>query len=414
MDPNMSESSTEAPAEPTFYPGRRSASCPFVPAAEIRELADAGPISKVRTWEGKQPWLITGYTEARQLFADTRVSADNHHPSYPHIHEGMKAVAEMSPRTMFNTDGQDHARYRRMLAKPFTPKRLEAMRPNIQKHIDETIDAMLAQGDSADLMKALALPVPSLMICELLGVPYEDHAFFQEATELGFGGNATAEEQQQSTMEMLGFLNKLVEAKTENPAEDLLSDVAELVRDGELQVWEAALQTVGILVAGHETTANMISLAVIALLDQPEQLATIRDTDDPQVLGNAVDELIRYMTIVDTGLRRVAVEDIEVGAEVIRAGDPIIFDLATANWNPEIFTEPGTLDLARSNAAQHLAFGSGRHQCIGLQLARIELGMVLQTLFRRVPGLRLTVPVEEIDFKYDAMVYGVRSLPVAW
>ncbi|APA98741.1 cytochrome P450 [Nocardia seriolae] len=405
---------SESPAEPTFYPGRRSATCPFRPAAEIAELAAAGPISTVRTWEGKRPWLITGYHEARELFADARVSADNHHPSYPHIHEGMKAIAEMSPRTMFNTDGAEHARYRRMLAKPFTPKRLEAMRPNIQKHIDETIDAMLAAGDSADLVTALSLPVPSLMICELLGVPYEDHAFFQEATELGFGGQATAEEQQQSTLDVLGFLNKLVEAKTADPAEDLLSDIAELVNSGELQVWEAALQAVGILVAGHETTANMISLAVIALLDQPEQLALIRDTDDPAVLANAVDELIRYMTIVDTGLRRVAAEDIEVAGTTIHAGDPIVFDLASANFDAKVFTDPETLDLTRENAGAHLSFGSGRHQCIGLQLARIELGMVLQTLFRRIPELRLGKPVEEIEFKWDAMVYGVVSLPVEW
>ncbi|MGW4244272.1 cytochrome P450 [Nocardia sp. NPDC004722] len=409
----MTDSSVEA-AEPTFYPGRRAATCPFRPAAEIAELAAAGPISTVRTWEGKRPWLITDYAVARELFADARVSADNHHPNYPHIHEGMKAVAEMSPRTMFNTDGADHARYRRMLAKPFTPKRLEAMRPNIQKHIDETIDAMLAGGNSGDLVALLSLPVPSLMICELLGVPYEDHAFFQQATELGFGGQASAEEQQQSTLEMLGFLNKLIETKTANPAEDLLSDVAELVNSGELQVWEAALQAVGILVAGHETTANMIALSVIALLDQPEQLAVIRDTDDPVVLGNAVDELIRYMTIVDTGLRRVAAEDIEVAGQVIAAGDPIVFDLASANFDAKVFTDPERLDVARENAGAHLSFGSGRHQCIGLQLARLELGMVLQTLFRRVPRLRLTAPVQEIEFKWDAMVYGVVSLPVAW
>ncbi|WP_460724417.1 cytochrome P450 [Nocardia heshunensis] len=400
--------------EPTFYPGRRSATCPFRPAPEIAELAAAGPISTVRTWEGKRPWLITDYAVARELFADVRVSADNHHPNYPHIHEGMKAVAEMSPRTMFNTDGAEHARYRRMLAKPFTPKRLEAMRPNIQKHIDETIDAMLAGGNEGDLVTLLSLPVPSLMICELLGVPYEDHAFFQQATELGFGGQASAEEQQQSTLEMLGFLNKLIETKTANPAEDLLSDVAELVNSGELQVWEAALQAVGILVAGHETTANMIALSVIALLDQPEQLAIIRDTDDPAVLGNAVDELIRYMTIVDTGLRRVAAEDIEVAGQTIAAGDPIVFDLASANFDAKAFADPEQLDVQRENAGAHLSFGSGRHQCIGLQLARLELGMVLQTLFRRVPSLRLTAPVEEIEFKWDAMVYGVVSLPVAW
>lgn len=410
----MSETTTDRTTDLLDYPVRRAAGCPFAPAPQMREIAAEKPLFKVRIWDGKEPWVVTRYAEARALFTDQRVSSDYHHPEFPHMHEGMKALGAMGPRTMFNTDGLEHARFRRMLAKTFTPKRLEVLRPLIQKHVDEHIDAMLAAGNSADLVRALALPVPSEVICELLGVPYEDHAFFQRHTEIGFDMNASPEEQQQSSLAMLGYLNDLVAAKVENPGEDALSDMAEHVRAGELEVWEAALQGVGMLVAGHETTANMVALSVIALLERPDQLALIRDTEDPKVLATAIDELMRFMSIVQSGQRRVALEDIEIGGEVIRAGDGIMLDLPTANFDSGTFEEPDRLDLERANAAVHLGFGFGAHQCIGLHLARIELGIVLQTLFRRIPELRLAKPVDEIEFKYDSLVYGVHALPVAW
>ncbi|MBL1079381.1 cytochrome P450 [Nocardia sp. 2] len=406
----MTETSTETP----FYPMPRAAACPFAPAPQVREIAAAGPISKVRTWEDKVAWLVTGYEELRALFPDPNVHLDNKHPNFPYISPAMKALAELSPRTMFNTDGAEHARFRRMLAKPFTPKRLELLRPLVQKAVDERIDEMLAAGDSVDLVRALGLPVPSLVICELLGVPYEDHEYFQRSTEIGFDSNTSLEEAQQITIEMLGYLNKLLESKLENPGEDMISDMAELVRAGELQSWEAALQAVGFLAAGHETTANMIGLSVLALLERPEQLALLRDIDDPKLLSSALDELVRYMSITHTGLRRVAAADIEIAGETIREGDGIIFDIGAANWNPETFPDPETIDVTRPNAAQHLAFGAGRHNCIGLQLARLELGITLQTLFRRVPTLRLATTIDQISFKEDAMVYGITTLPVEW
>ncbi|WP_306364271.1 cytochrome P450 [Nocardia sp. CC227C] len=406
--------STSTTAEVPFYPMPRAQGCPFVPAPGVREIAATGPISKVRTWEGKTAWLVTGHAEARTLFADPNVLLDNKHPDFPHTNPSMKAVAELSPRTMLNSDGAEHARFRRMLAKPFTPKRLETLRPLIRKHVDERIDAMLAAGRSADLVTSLALPVSSEVICELLGVPYEDHAFFETLTATGFDSATSVEESAQNTLRMLDYLNKLILAKAEKPGEDTLSDMAELVGAGELQPWEATMEAVGLLAAGHETTANMIALGVVALLESPEQLALIRDTDDPRVLTNAVDELARYLSIPHIGLRRVAVADIDVADETIRAGDAIIFDIGVANWSESVFPDPDRIDLTRSNAAQHLSFGAGRHNCIGLQLARIELSITLQTLFRRIPDLRLTAAIDELDFKEDAMVYGLKALPVEW
>jgi cytochrome P450 len=193
----------------------------------------------------------------------------------------------------------------------------------------------------------------------------------------------------------------------------LVSDLAERVNAEELKVREAAQLAVGVLIAGHETTANMISLSIAALLEHPDQRALLCDTDDPKVVATAVEELMRYLSIIQTGQRRIAVEDIEIGGETIRAGDGIILDVAPANWDARQFHEPDRLDLRRDEGP-HVGFGYGRHQCVGQQLARMELQIVLPTLLRRVPTLRLAVPLDELPFKHDALAYGLYELPVTW
>ncbi|WP_327100538.1 cytochrome P450 [Nocardia vinacea] len=407
-------SGTATDAAVPQYPMERSMRCPFAPPPLELELAAANPLSRVRIWDGSTPWLITGYAEAKALFYDPRVSVDDRRPGFPHWNEGMRAMSTVRPGSVFNRDLDEHARHRRMLTKPFALKRVEALRSAIQKITDEHIDAMLAGPRPADLVAALALPVPSLVISELLGVPYEDHEFFQDRSNVGLGRNNTAEETQANVVEMINYLADLVDAKAENPAEDAISDLAERVKAGEIDRWEAAMQGVGLLFAGHETTGNMIGLGTLALLEHPEQLAVVRDTDDPKVLANAIEELLRYLSIIHTGQRRVAMEDIEIGGEVIRADEGIIIDLAPANWDPNTFQEPGRLDSDRANANQHMAFGHGRHQCVGQQLARAELQIVFQTLFRRIPTLRLATTIDRVDFKHDRLAYGVYELPVEW
>jgi cytochrome P450 len=301
-----------------------------------------------------------------------------------------------------------------MLSRPFTYKRVEGLRPAIQQITDEHIDAILAGPQPADIVTALALPVPSLVISELLGVPYEDHEFFQHHATIGLGRNATAEESLGHAAELAEFLAKLLDAKLDNPTEDALSDLAERVKADEISRDEAVGLGIGVLIAGHETTANMIGLGTLALLENTQQLAVIRDTADPKVLANAIEELLRYLSIIQNGQRRVALEDIEIGGELIGAGDGIIIDLAPANWDPKVFTEPELLYLHRNNAGQNVAFGYGRHQCVGQQLARAELQIVFSTLFRRVPTLHMSAAIDEIPFKHDRLAYGVYELPVAW
>src|SRR5580704_17586338 len=392
----------------------RAGGCPFAPPPEVMELAEVRPLSRVKIWDGSTPWLITGYDEVRTLFSDSRVSVDDRRSGFPHWNEGMLATVHKRPRSVFTADGEEHTRFRRMLSKPFTYKRVEDLRPAIQKITDEHIDAILAGPQPADIVTAFALPVPSLVISELLGVPYEDAEFFQHHANVGLARYASAEDNAKGAMGLAKYLANLVRSKMESPAEDAVSDLAERVKAGELDVREAAQLGTGLLIAGHETTANMIGLGVLALLQYPDQAAVLRDTDDPKVVANAVEELLRYLSIIQNGQRRVAAEDIDIAGEVIRAGEGIIIDLAPANWDAKEFTEPDRLYLHRSGAGQHVAFGYGRHQCVGQQLARAELQIVFHTLLRRIPTLELAVPIEDIPFKHDRLAYGVYELPVTW
>jgi cytochrome P450 len=310
-------------------------------------------------------------------------------------------------------DDPEHARIRRMVTAPFAIKRVEAMRPAIQKITDDLIDAMLAGPTPADLVRSFALPLPSLVICTLLGVPYEDHEFFQQKSSLMINRGSSAEDVIGANDALTDYLDELVGAKLAEPGDDMLSELAARVRSGELTQRDAASMGLLLLVAGHETTANMIALGTVALLENPDQLATLRATDDPKVVSKAVEELLRYLTIVHNGRSRVALEDIEIGGETIRAGDGIIVYTGTGNRDAEVFPDPDRLDIGR-DARRHVAFGFGVHQCLGQPLARVELQVVYSTLYRRIPTLRLATDIDQLPFKHDGLVYGVYELPVTW
>ncbi|MDO3638762.1 cytochrome P450 [Mycolicibacterium arseniciresistens] len=395
------------------FPMTRAPGCPFAPPPEALQANATRQLSRVRIWDGSTPWLITGYEAIRSLFADARASVDDRKPGYPHWNEGMLATVDRRPRSVFTSDAEEHTRYRRMLSRPFTFKRVEALRPAVQKITDDHIDAILAGPQPADIVDKLTLPVPSLVISEMLGVPYEDAEFFQEQANRGMSRYASAEDSAKGAGALFKYLMNLIATKVTDPAEDLVSDLAERVKAEEISVKEAAQLATGVLIAGHETTAGQLSVSVVALLEHPEQQALLRDTDDPKVVAAAVEELMRYCSIIQTGQRRIAVEDIEVDGETIRAGEGIILDVAPANWDTRQFPDPDRLDLLRQNGP-HVGFGYGRHQCVGQQLARMELQIVLPSLLRRIPTIRLAVPLDELPFKHDALAYGLYELPVTW
>jgi cytochrome P450 len=413
----MSHTLTGTATETPDYPMDRDAGCPFAPPPQVLEMGTAKPLSRVRIWDGSTPWLITGHEVARELFADARVSVDDRRERFPHWNEHMLSTVNKRPRSVFTSDAEEHTRFRRMLSKPFTFKRVEALRSAIQEVTDECIDEILAGPQPADIVTKLALPVPTKVISEMLGVPYEDHEFFQHHANVGLARYASAEDGQKGAMSLYKYLINLVEAKMAIPrgegTEDAVSDLAERVNAGEISVKEAAQLGTGLLIAGHETTANMIGIGVLALLENPEQAALLRDSNDPKFIANAAEELMRYLSIIQNGQRRVAIEDIEIGGETIRAGEGIILDLAPANWDVTAYPEPDKLDLTR-DAGQQLGFGYGRHQCVGQQLARAELQIVFHTLLKRIPTLRLAIPFDEVPFKHDRLAYGVYELPVTW
>lgn len=397
------------------FPTPRDSKCPFAPPPELREMAKSdAPVRRIRTWDDTTPWLVTGHATQRALMPDPRLSANIGTPGYPHTTEAMKEHAANVRISINNADGAEHIRFRRTLTSSFTRGRMEKMREEIQRITDEALDQMLAGPKPADLNEALSLVLPSEMICELLGVPYEDHDFFQSHAGVVNSRTKTPAQSAETQQALLAYIRQLIEKKMDDPAEDVLSDLGERVKAGTLTMEEAGPLGQILLVAGHDTSANMITLGTALLLTTPDQLDLLRENaDDPKFVANAVEELLRYLTIPHLLARRVAVEDISVEGQLIKAGDGVIASLPAANWDPESFPEPEKLDLTRA-AAHHHSFGWGPHQCVGQQLARIELEVVFGTLFRRVPTLELAVPLSELRFKEDSQAYGIYELPVTW
>lgn len=399
-----------ASADIPDFPQPRAAACPFDPSPELRGLATRGPLTRARAWDGKTPWVVTGHAEQKALLGDPRLSADFSNPGYPSpiAHHG--GDTELS---FVGMDDPEHARLRRMASGLFTIKRVEAMRPAVQEMVDGFIDRMLDGPKPVDLVQAFALPIPSLVISELLGVPYEDHAFFQDNSKNIVSAVVPPEVRQASFGELAAYLDRLLGQKLANPGDDLLSRLCEQIKAGELSRREATAMGVLLLLGGHETTANMIALGTLALLQHSDQLARVRETDDPRVVVSAVEELLRYLSIVHLGRRRTALADIEIAGRTIRAGEGVILLGELANRDPSVFPDPDQLDITR-DARHHQAFGAGTHHCIGQSLARMELQVIYPTLLRRIPTLRLAADLAQIPFKYDAVIYGVYELPVTW
>lgn len=394
------------------YPLTRPATCPFDPPEDFRRLRAAEPISQVRLWNGSLAWLVTRYDDVREILADPRLSSDMNRPGFP-SHSAGVAATRQKHRTFLNMDDPDHSVQRRMVTRDFMIRRVEQMRPRIQEHVDELLDEFATLPQPADLVRGVALPVTSAVISQLLGVPYDDHEFFQDRSGKLVSGETDVEEQLQAYEDLREYLRDLVDRKRVEPADDVISHLIELEGEGALTTDEVLNMLRLLLGAGHETTANMIALGTLALLENPQQLELLRGDPSQQQVAGAVEELLRYLTISHFGRRRIATEDIEIGGRLIRAGEGVVVANDSANRDPDAFPDPDVLDLTR-DARHHLTFGYGIHQCLGQPLARVELQVVYPTLFRRLPDLRLAAPVEELPFKTHMVFYGLFSMPVTW
>ena len=396
------------------YPMERAPGCPFDPSPRLREWQADEPVQRIRLWNGNTAWVLTRYADQRDLLSHPAISSNAHHPNFPHSLPSTKAIKQEG-RILVSLDNPDHDEMRRMLARDFSIRSVEAKRPRVQEIVDAQIDAMLAGPPEAELVTALALPVPSLVICELLGVPPEDQAYFQERSEVIVDSLATEAQTLAAIGELRTYLGELAARKERSPSEDLISRLVGFRNEGRLTPEEVGITCLFLLVAGHETTANMIALGTCALLSNPDQLEQIRDGVDAPLVANTVEELLRYLHTPHSGRTRVALEDIEVAGHTVRAGEAVITASNICDRDPEKFPDhPDRLDIHRANARHHTAFGWGIHQCLGAPLARMELQVVFSTLFRRIPTLRLAAGLDELPFKIDRFVYGVKALPVAW
>ncbi len=388
-------------------PVPRPAQCPLASPVEFASWREEPGLRRAM-FHGNPVWVVSRYQDIRAALVDPRLSAKTIPDSV------MPTDADNKIPVMFaRTDDPEHHRIRRMMTGNFTFRRCESMRPHIQETVDHFLDEMIAVGPPADLVREFALPVPSLVIALLLGVPPEDLELFQHNTTAGLDQKTTDAEKGQAFGAMYAYIQELVQRKEREPGDDLISRlITEYVATGQLDHATTAMNSVIMMQAGHETTANMISLGTVALLQHPTAFERLGQTDDAAVVANIVEELMRYLSIVHSQVDRVATEDLVIGGQLIRAGEFVMMNLPAGNWDTEFVDDPDSFDIDR-NTRGHLGFGYGVHQCIGANLARVEMQVAFATLARRLPGLKLAVPPEELSFK-DADIYGMKELPVTW
>ncbi|MEU4161443.1 cytochrome P450 [Actinoplanes sp. NPDC026670] len=373
------------------------------PPAEWQELRASCPVAHVRTAAGTDALLLTRYDDVRTTITDRRFVRNT-----PAMANAMGA----GPGFLNDEDG--HQRWRRLLTRSFTARRMTALQPGITGIAHQLVDDMVAGGAPADLRTALGFPLPVYVICDLLGVPASDRDRFAHWSDRFLNiTRFTAEETQASGRELWAYMQAHVEAKRRDPGDDLLSELVTVVdsEDGRLSEPELVFTGQALLVAGHETTANMIGKMVAMLLARRERWERL--LADPGLVPTAVEEVLRFDANLGFGTHRLVTERVEIAGTVVEAGTTVLSAMPSANRDERVFTDPGEMDLARS-PNPHLTFGAGPHSCLGQSLARVELRTVLSVLLERLPTLELAVAVEELRRRQGLLVGGLEEVPVRW
>jgi len=361
-------------------------------------------------------WLVTRYDDVVAVLKDERFAKDwrsamtpEQLAQIPPIPEVMKPLSE----NMLDKDPPDHERLRRLVSKAFTPRLIERMRPRVQEIADTLLDAVKDKG-GMDLIDDYAFPLPITVIAELLGVPVEDRNRFREWSDAAVSGDTTQEYVEKILLPymqaFIDYLRVLFEEKRKNPRDDLISALVLAEEAGDKLSEDELLGMVFLLlVAGHETTVNLIGNGTLALLQHPEQLQKLKE--DPSLIKPAIEELLRYDGPVETSTERFAREDVAIGNTVIPKGEMVMVVIAAADHDPERFPEPDALDITRADN-KHLAFGKGIHHCLGAPLARMEGQIALGTLLRRMPDLWLKGSLESLTWRPGMVLRGLKGLPV--
>jgi nocardicin N-oxygenase len=374
------------------------------------EARESAPLVRVRMPYGGSAWLATGHAEVKKVLSDPRFSR----AAAPHV-DAPRLLPEPPPSgSVLTMDPPEHTRLRKLVAKAFTARRIEALRPHVQQVVDSLLDEMERQGPPADFKKFVAEPLPVIVICEVLGVAQEDRERFRGLTDAVMSTtNFTSAEAQAAMGQFFGYLTELVASKRANPSDDLLSAMV-LATDADDRLDDTELVWLGValLIGGHETTLNQLSNFTFLLLTHSEFRSGL--VAAPELLPQAVEELLRFVPL-NTGSAYgvMAKEDIPFGDLVVHAGETVIPCVGAANRDPRVFHDPGELDLHRTENP-HISFGFGAHHCIGAQLARVELQVAVATLLRRFPTLQLAVPRADVHWRTGSLIRGVEALPVEW
>ncbi|MFH8629544.1 cytochrome P450 [Streptomyces lydicus] len=395
---------TTADTAPLSYPFNVPESLEL--ADEYERARNRPGLLKVRMAYGEPAWLVTRYAEARFVLGDQRFSR-----AASALHDEPRQSEGRRTSGILGMDPPDHTRLRTLVAKAFTVRQVEKLRPQVVALTHELLDELEAAGPPADLVDRFALPIPVAVICRLLGVPPEDRPRFRVWSDAALSTSSlTSEEFDANQEELRAYMRQLIQEHRHAPQDDLMTALIDARDVGDrLSELELVDLCVGILVAGHETTATQIPNFVLALLDHPEQLALLRER--PDLIGNAVEELLRFVPLGSGASQpRYATEDIDVGGTLVRAGTPVLVAVGAANRDALRFDAPGTLDIARSGN-QHLGFGHGVHHCLGAPLARLELQEALGALLTRFPQLHVA---GDVEWKSQMLVRGPRVLPVGW
>jgi pentalenolactone synthase len=360
----------------------------------------------VRTQAGDEAWLVTRYEQVRELFADPRLGRS--HPN-PDQAARVNNSALLGGAIADEDEDANHAMMRAMLVPAFSPRRMRAMRPHIQQIVDDAIDGMLADGGPLDLHERLSMPLPVLVICALLGVPYEDRADFRSWSD-ALGDTVDGARSAAGWESLNTYMKGLIRGKRTEPGDDLISDLIAEYGD-QIGDDDLAGLGVGLLFAGHETTMVRIDIGTVLFLTNPDQREAF--LADEKLAASAIEEVLRRSMTGGGGLIRYAREDMDIAGTKVRAGDAVLLGVSGANYDERVFADAVRFDIARP-ANQHLAFGHGARYCIGANLARLELQIVFDTLLRRIPTLRLAVPVEELKLRVNQLGGGLVGVPVTW
>lgn len=385
----------------------------FSPTAELREIRESKGVREFTNAFGMQSFLITRHEDVKAILADHERFSNERPVGFAGQAAQQPSEEEAASARAGNLLGLDpphHSRLRRMLTPEFTIRRMKRLEPRIVEIVDAQLDAMESAGPPVDLVENFALPIPSLVICELLGVPYDDREDFQRRSARQLDFSVPIPERIELQRQGRAYMTTLVARARRRPGDDILGM---LVREHGDELTDDELIGVAslLLLAGHETTSNMLGLGVLALLRHPDQLAAVRD--DPDAVGPAIEELLRWLSIVQTAIPRIAIADVEVAGVTIPAGTLVFPSMPSGNRDADFIDSPEVLDIRRG-APGHLAFGHGVHHCLGAPLARMEMRIAYPALLRRFPNLALAEDFADVAFRTWNFIYGLKSLEVSW